>query len=65
MFDTGSIKDSYPGLYTSHSQKLLRVDTYLLRSLTHTSQIWHTFAMNGPASEYVIYKTMQSIYYCC
>ena len=48
-------------LTTRVSQKLLRVDTYLLRWLTYTNQIWHMHAMNCPASEYAKYKTMQSI----
>ena len=44
------------------SVKNNRVDTYLLRRLTYTSQIWHMYAMSSPASEYAIYKTMHSIY---
>ena len=47
------------------SQKKLRVDTYLLRRLAYTSKIWHMYAMNCPASEYAIYKTMQGIDYYC
>ena len=47
------------------SVKNNRVDAYLLRRLTYTSQIWHMHAMNCPASEYAKYKTMQSIDCCC
>ena len=38
---------------------------YLLRRLTYSSQIWHMYAMNCPASEYAIYKIMHDIDYCC
>ena len=31
----------------------------------YTSEIWHMQAMNCSASEYAIYKTMQSIDGCC
>ena len=31
----------------------------------YTSEIWHMHAINCPASEYAIYKTMQSIDCCC
>ena len=44
--------------YTRVSQTQLRVDSYLLRRLTYTNEIWHMHAMNYPASEYAIYKTM-------
>ena len=47
------------------SVKNNRVDTYLLRRLTYTDQIWHMYAMDCPASEYAIYKIMQSIDCCC
>ena len=47
------------------SQKQLRVDSYLLCRLKFTSEIWHMHAMNCPASEYAIYKTMLSIDCCC
>ena len=52
-------------LYTRVSQKLLRFDSYLLCRLTYTNEIWHMHAMNCPASEYAIYKTMRSIDFCC
>ena len=51
--------------HTRVSQKKLRVDSYLLRRLTYTSKICHMLAMNCPASEYAIYKTMKSIDSCC
>ena len=51
-------------LYEGQSKEL-RVDSYLLRRLTYNSEIWHMPTMNCPASEYAIYKTMQSIDYCC
>ena len=47
------------------SQNNLRIDTYLLCRLTYTSQIWHMYLMNCPASEYAIYKTMHGIDHCC
>ena len=50
---------------TRVSQKLLRVDSYLLCRLTYTGEIWHKHALNCSASEYAIYKTMQSINWCC
>ena len=46
------------------SVKNNRVDTYLLRRLTYIRQMCHMYAMSSPASEYAIYKTMHSIYYC-
>ena len=50
---------------TRVSQKKVRVDSYLERRLTHTSEIWHMHAMNCPASKYAIHKSMQSIDCCC
>ena len=38
---------------------------HILRMLMYSSEIWHMHAMNCPASEYAIYKTMQSIDCCC
>ena len=46
-------------------QSKITADSYLLCRLTYTSEIWHMHAMNCPASEYAIYKTMQSIDCCC
>ena len=36
-----------------------------VHKLTYTSEIWHMHAINCPASEYAIYKIMQSIDFCC
>ena len=47
------------------SAKNNRVDSYLLRRLTYTSEILHMHAMNCPAPEYAIIKTMQIIDCCC
>ena len=52
-----------PMAYIRGSVKNNRVDSYLLRRLTYTSER-HMHAMNCPASEYAIYKIMQSID-CC
>ena len=49
----------------SYEGQSKKVDSYLLRRLTYTSEIWHIHAMNCPASVYAIYKTMQIIACCC
>ena len=58
--NVGPLSDLYEG-----QSKIIKVDSYFLRRLTYTSEIWHMHAMNCPAPEYAIYKTMQSKDCCC